>query len=207
MFGPGRVETYIRHDVILEMLNSEELDISCILWYQIVLHSILATNGVNRCAFINPQSITETVCVHDEQDKTNQHNNRVATEIAETMNFHQEKDFFLAPYWQSRHWLLLVICPYQRTGYILDSIKKAVEMFNEDFETSHPMTWTIADCNQQSSNWECGYYVLKWMREFVMYRQYAFPNNLWNDINPIPEKLLDDVVNAWMTTFQSKYMK
>ncbi|CAH1430444.1 unnamed protein product [Lactuca virosa] len=78
----------------------------------------------------------------------------------------------------SRHWLLLVICPYQRTGYILDSIKKsgnptdsykvikhvekAVEMFNEDFETSHPMTWTIADCNQQSSNWECGYYVLKW---------------------------------------------
>ncbi|CAH1426431.1 unnamed protein product [Lactuca virosa] len=184
MFGPGRVETYIRHDVILEMLNSEELDISCILWYQIVLHSILATNGVNRCAFINPQSITETVCVHDEQDKTNQHNNRVATEIAETMNFHQEKDFFLAPYWQ-----------------------RAVEMFNEDFETSHPMTWTIADCNQQSSNWECGYYVLKWMREFVMYRQYAFPNNLWNDINPIPEKLLDDVVNAWMTTFQSKYMK
>ncbi|CAI9302872.1 unnamed protein product [Lactuca saligna] len=170
MFGPGRIETYIRHDVILEMLNSEEIDITCILWYQIVLHSILATSGVN-----------------------------------------------------SRHWLLLVICPYQRTGYILDSIKKsgnptdsykvikhvekAVEMFNEDFETSHPMTWTIADCNQQLSNWECGYYVLKWMREFVMYRQYAFPNNLWNDLNPITEKLLDDVVNAWMTTFQSKYMK
>nr|KAJ0206697.1 hypothetical protein LSAT_V11C500239590 [Lactuca sativa] len=93
MFGPGRIETYIRHDVILEMLNSEVIDITCILWYQTVLHSILATNG-------------------------------------------------------------------------------AVEMFNEDFETSHPMTWAIAD-------------------------------NLWNDINPIPEKLLDDVVNAWMTTFQS----
>ncbi|CAI9275468.1 unnamed protein product [Lactuca saligna] len=94
MFGSGRIETYIRHDVIIEMLNSEELNINCILWYQIVSHSIFATNGVNRCAYINPQSITETECVHDEQDKTNQHNNRVVTGIAETMNFHQKFFFF-----------------------------------------------------------------------------------------------------------------
>ncbi|CAI9282493.1 unnamed protein product [Lactuca saligna] len=125
MFGPGRIETYIRHDVILEMLNSEEIDITCILWYQIVLHSILATNGVN------------SGCILDSIKKSGN-----------------------------------PIDSYK----VIKHVEKAVEMFNEDLETSHPVIWIIADCNQQLSKWECGYYVLKWMREFVMYRQYAFPN-------------------------------
>ncbi|KAL4575120.1 hypothetical protein LXL04_021961 [Taraxacum kok-saghyz] len=34
IFGPARIETYIRPEVILEMLNREELDINCIIGYQ-----------------------------------------------------------------------------------------------------------------------------------------------------------------------------
>ena len=34
IFGPARIETYIKPEVILEMLNREELDIKCIIWYQ-----------------------------------------------------------------------------------------------------------------------------------------------------------------------------
>ncbi|KAL4561270.1 hypothetical protein LXL04_033434 [Taraxacum kok-saghyz] len=223
IFGPARIETYIKPEVILEMLNREELDINCIIWYQMVLHSILATNGANRCAFINPQSITETECDLDDMDINNKRGNRVVNDIVDTMRYHQDKHFFLAPYWQSRHWLLLVICPYQRTGYILDSIKKsgnpldrykvishverAVATYNGTTEISHPMKWTFTNCNQQLSNWECGYYVMKWMREFVMYRQHVFPKNLWNDKNPISGKVLDEMVNTWMTTFERNYMK
>ncbi|KAL4575091.1 hypothetical protein LXL04_021932 [Taraxacum kok-saghyz] len=113
---------------------------------------------------------------------------------------------------------LIVICPRERTGYILDScqytktledydiVKMAVAVVNKN-STSHAMTWTLATCNQQKSDWECGYYVSYWMHDFLWYRQYRFRMNLWNDSRPFAGVELDNFVELWMKLFVKNYLK
>ncbi|CAH1443478.1 unnamed protein product [Lactuca virosa] len=62
-------------------------------------------------------------------------------------------------------------------------------------------------CNQQTSNWECGYYISKWMHEMVIYRQRGFPKNLWNDKTSFTDAELDDFVEFWMTSLVENYFK
>ncbi|KAL4591741.1 hypothetical protein LXL04_004712 [Taraxacum kok-saghyz] len=116
----------------------------------IMLHSMLETRGgdkVNNCAFISPTEIQAPLC------KSN--GGGVISYLVDTMSFHQDKQFFIAPYWQG-----------------------AVAMVKESSDTTYPMTWTFVRCNQQPSGWECGYYVLRWMFEFVLNRQNEFPNKI-----------------------------
>ncbi|CAI9269635.1 unnamed protein product [Lactuca saligna] len=87
IFNTASVETVISSVAIMEMLKKEQLDISCILWYQ----------------------MGET--------------DHVINDLVDVMNFHEEKQFFLAPYWERRHWMLIVICPHQYKSYILDSAR------------------------------------------------------------------------------------
>ncbi|GJS69056.1 ulp1 protease family, C-terminal catalytic domain-containing protein [Tanacetum coccineum] len=35
--------------------------------------------------------------------------------------------------------------------------------------------WNFVECNQQRYYWECGYYVMKWMHQFVTHQQHSFP--------------------------------
>ncbi|GJV10978.1 hypothetical protein Tco_1352519 [Tanacetum coccineum] len=39
------------------------------------------------------------------------------------------------------------------------------------------LDWTFLQCNQQKYTWECGYYVMKWILDFVMIIQHEFPDN------------------------------
>ncbi|KAI3510158.1 hypothetical protein L1887_25689 [Cichorium endivia] len=200
ILGAQKIETYIYPEEVLRLLNKQWLDSSIITWFQIMLHSMVETRGgnkVNKCAFISANEIQATICESN--------GGGVVSYIVDTMRFHNDKEFFVAPYWQGLHWMLLVICPNQRTGYILDSIKnpdlkpvgsymvvkyieEAVARFKEDTDTTHKMTWTLVECNQQPSGWECGFYVMRWMYEFVLNRQNEFPNkNIWNDNKPFPD--------------------
>ncbi|KAI3794819.1 hypothetical protein L1987_37458 [Smallanthus sonchifolius] len=40
--------------------------------------------------------------------------------------------------------------------------------------------WIMANCNQQQKGWECGFMVIKHMREFVETIQHDFIKTLWN---------------------------
>ncbi|KAL4576325.1 hypothetical protein LXL04_012417 [Taraxacum kok-saghyz] len=63
------------------------------------------------------------------------------------------------------------------------------------------------NCNKQSSDWECGYYVMNWMHEFLLFRQHNFQNNIWKDTRPFSDVQLDERVNTWMKTFGEKHLK
>nr|KAJ0214647.1 hypothetical protein LSAT_V11C400186960 [Lactuca sativa] len=220
ILGAQKIETYIYPEEILRLLNKQWLDISVITWFQIMLHSMLETHGgnkVNKCAFISPSEIQATICESNGEG--------VVSYIVDAMRVHEDKEFFVAPYWQGLHWTLLVICPNKGTGYILDSLKnsneKAVENYivvkyveeavaslKEDIETTHPMNWTLVECNQQPSGWECGFYVMRWMFEFVLTRQYEFPNKSnWNDKNPFPDWVLNEIIVMWSSRFESMWLK
>nr|KAJ0199481.1 hypothetical protein LSAT_V11C600316460 [Lactuca sativa] len=66
------------------------------------------------------------------------------------------------------------------------------------------MTWIFPKCNQQLSDWECGYYVMNWMHEFVLFRQHGFPKNIWKDKKPFSSEELEERVKTWMRTFGDK---
>ena len=50
----------------------------------------------NKCAFVNPQEITATRCEYDDEHGTD----HVTKHLVDVMNFHENKQFFLAPYWE-----------------------------------------------------------------------------------------------------------
>ena len=112
-----------------------------------MLHSLMLVSRMdNKCGFVNPQCITSTRCEYDDRGETD----HVINDLVDVMNFHEEKQFFLAPYWERydilnvftvmifliksclcliclifirRHWMLIVICPHQYKSYILDSAR------------------------------------------------------------------------------------
>ncbi|GJW53721.1 ulp1 protease family, C-terminal catalytic domain-containing protein [Tanacetum coccineum] len=57
--------------------------------------------------------------------------------------------------------------------------------------------WNFVECNQQRYYWECGYYVMKWMHQFVTHQQHSFPKTVpWNDKKPFTTKELDDIMSS-----------
>ncbi|CAI9296523.1 unnamed protein product [Lactuca saligna] len=108
----------------------------------------------------------------------------VLSYIADAMRFHKDKRFFVAPYWQG-----------------------VVARLKEDIDTTHPMKWTLVECNQQPSSWECNFYVMRWMFEFVLTRQNEFPNkNNWNDKKPFMNLVLNEIIIMWSSRFESEYL-
>ncbi|GJU07842.1 ulp1 protease family, C-terminal catalytic domain-containing protein [Tanacetum coccineum] len=57
--------------------------------------------------------------------------------------------------------------------------------------------WNFVECNQQRYYWECGYYVMKWMHQFVTHQQHSFPKTVpWNDKKPFTTKELDGIMSS-----------
>ncbi|GJT78805.1 ulp1 protease family, C-terminal catalytic domain-containing protein [Tanacetum coccineum] len=83
----------------------------------------------------------------------------------------------------TKHWNLFIIVPQQNTGFILDS---DMEGKNEDSykftnvvqKAFGNMKWNLVECNQQRHYWKCGYYVMKWMRQFVTHQQHSLPKTV-----------------------------
>lgn len=62
-----------------------------------MLHSLMPISRMeNKCAFINPQEITEPRCEYDDEYGTE----HVIKHLVDVMKFHEKKQFFLAPYWK-----------------------------------------------------------------------------------------------------------
>nr|GFA78566.1 ulp1 protease family, C-terminal catalytic domain-containing protein [Tanacetum cinerariifolium] len=37
--------------------------------------------------------------------------------------------------------------------------------------------WTLTKCSQQEGEWECGYYLIKFMHDLALNKQAEFPEN------------------------------
>nr|GEX18831.1 hypothetical protein [Tanacetum cinerariifolium] len=107
--------------------------------------------------------------------------------LLQTMGPSQYTSFFLAPYVESKHWNLFIIVPQQKIGFVLDS----------NMEGKNEESCEFTNCNQQGHYWECGYFVMKWMHQFVTHQQHSFPKRVpWNDKKPFTTKELDDIVSS-----------
>ncbi|MFS7926631.1 putative papain-like cysteine peptidase superfamily [Helianthus anomalus] len=87
---------------------------------------------------------------------------------------------------QIRHWVLYIVSPSERKGWILDSTylrgkkNKSHYSLTTAIETSFGgrFTWKMVKCKHQEGSWECGFLVVRNMFEFFISRQFGFPNNV-----------------------------
>ncbi|GJW95093.1 ulp1 protease family, C-terminal catalytic domain-containing protein [Tanacetum coccineum] len=93
------------------------------------LFEMVSKEEFNTCAFFNPTIIQGRVC--------DQESNFAIKHILATVEAHKEKEIFLAPYLQDSHWVLFLICPKTRTGYIFDSYKRDKKKTSNSFYLSN----------------------------------------------------------------------
>ncbi|GJU65139.1 hypothetical protein Tco_1246974 [Tanacetum coccineum] len=64
--------------------------------------------------------------------------------------------------------------------------------------------WEFPLVNRQPEDWECGYYVMKWMHDFVLkYQNENFPNVVpWSNERPLENKELNAIIGAWFTLWR-----
>ncbi|GKB62765.1 ulp1 protease family, C-terminal catalytic domain-containing protein, partial [Tanacetum coccineum] len=73
-----------------------------------------------------------------------------------------------------------------KIGFILDSDmegkkEESYEFTNVVHKVFGDMKWNFVECNQQRHYWECGYYVMKWMHQFVTHQQHSLPKTANED--------------------------
>ncbi|GKB14914.1 ulp1 protease family, C-terminal catalytic domain-containing protein [Tanacetum coccineum] len=102
------------HDRLLLFTNGW-LNSSIITLFATSIHKILqqVKTQSNKCGFLNPYTIQDSVCMFDSLVVKNY--------LLQAMDSSHHKLFYLAPYVESKHWNLFIIVPQQNTGFILDS--------------------------------------------------------------------------------------
>ncbi|GJV74721.1 uncharacterized protein Tco_1506305 [Tanacetum coccineum] len=112
-------EEWIEYEAILDLHINAKVDISFIHWWAIQLHSVVKGLSENICVFLYSHVIQSSECLRNGK--------QVMDHIIDTKRLNPGKELYLAPYLQGGdggHWLLFVVCPNLRRGYIVDSSKK-----------------------------------------------------------------------------------
>ncbi|PWA72519.1 ulp1 protease family, C-terminal catalytic domain-containing protein [Artemisia annua] len=163
---------WIEYEAVLDIHIEAKVDITFIHWWAI-------------CVFLNPHLIVSGECLSNSE--------QVVDHIISTKGNNPGKDIYVATYLQGgSHWLLFVVCPNLRRGYIVDSSKrdnteknyyspKIVESYSLAFQYRAfeiKFDWTMAKCFQQKGDWECGYYLMKSMYDLALYKQADFPKHV-----------------------------
>ncbi|XP_071700146.1 uncharacterized protein [Rutidosis leptorrhynchoides] len=66
------------------------------------------------------------------------------------------------------------------------------------------LTWDQPMCQQQEVEWECGYYIMKWMHQFILFDQHRLHQEIpWISTQPLSATELERIVSTWI----SEYLK
>ncbi|GJT73953.1 putative ribonuclease H-like domain-containing protein [Tanacetum coccineum] len=171
-FQSGESYFAINATHIIELLAYKELECGIVTLFEMSLYHLKGHSSQNKVGFLNPGMITADSCFF-EKWATIDYLTRSLTGY----------DFYLAPYLQGRHYVLFIICPKQGMGFILNSFKGS-NTNEQSYRLAELMEsvvgslkWEFPLVNRQSEDWECGYYVMKWMHDFVLkYQNENFPN-------------------------------
>ncbi|GJV65988.1 RNA-directed DNA polymerase, eukaryota [Tanacetum coccineum] len=199
--GPWR--EWIEYEAILDLHIEGKIDITFIHWWTMHLYSKAKRLPDNKCTFLNPHLITSSQCRSKE--------NEVIEHIMDTKRLNPGKDIYMAPYMQGdSHWVLMVLCPNSRKGYIVDSYEYEKKNENNYYfpaivesALDTKFDWTMVKCFQQKGGWECGYYMMKFMFDLVINKQADFPHSLWDDSRRLKPLEIDQVALLTLNEFYS----
>nr|GEU97639.1 ulp1 protease family, C-terminal catalytic domain-containing protein [Tanacetum cinerariifolium] len=119
----------VEYESLLGWMTNDWIDGTILHWWCMHLFEMVSKKEFNTCVFFNPTIIQGRVC--------DQESNFAIKHILATVEAHKEKEIFLAPYLQDSHWVLFLIFPNTRTGYIFDSYKRDKKKTSNGFYLSN----------------------------------------------------------------------
>ncbi|KAK1419513.1 hypothetical protein QVD17_28685 [Tagetes erecta] len=160
----------IEVESMMQLCVNGMVDIGVLNWYTMYLYKFGRLLGFGQTAYFNPRMIELSLCNNNEA--------LAISHIKDVMKHHDDKQFFMAPYLSGCHWTLIMIRRNLKDkkcyGFIIDSIRKGHTSSSYiitsllERAVGRKISWQMVKCYQQVDKWECGYYVMKAMYDFVI---------------------------------------
>ncbi|KAI5344269.1 hypothetical protein L3X38_012146 [Prunus dulcis] len=182
VFGRER-DTFLLPEDITQFAGMEEIGATVVAVYMRYLHDVL--KQANMCSivgFIDPSTVSANSGTIADRSRL------VAARLQKT----DGEQIFMMPYNPGRHWILLIVRAKRETVYFLDPLpgNRVVDEEAKNIVNSTP---------KQPSSVECGYYVMRFMRDIIMDPSLAFEKKYakGNKEAPYPQEAIDEVRNEW----------
>ncbi|BBN69967.1 hypothetical protein Prudu_1301S000100 [Prunus dulcis] len=199
VFGRER-DTFLLPEDITQLAGMEEIGATVVAVYMRYLHDVLKqANMCSMVGFIDPATVSANSGTIADRSRL------VAARLQKT----DGEQIFMMPYNPGRHWILLIVRAKRETVYFLDSlpgnrvvdeeakniVNSAIKIYNSHIARAgrKAVIWkTLSGTPKQPSSVECGYYVMRFMRDIIMDPSLAFEKKYakGNQEAPYPKKQL-----------------
>ncbi|ONH90445.1 hypothetical protein PRUPE_8G054500 [Prunus persica] len=206
VFG-GERDTFLLPEDITQFAGMEEIGATVLAVYMRYLHDVLKqANMCSMVGFIDPATVSANSGTITERSRL------VAARLQKT----DGEQLFMMPYNPGRHWILLIVRAKKETVYFLDPlpghrvvdeeakniVNSALKIYNTHIARAgrKNVIWkTLSGTPKQPSNVECGYYVMRFMRDIIMDPSLGFENKYakGNQEASYPQEAIDEVRNEW----------
>ncbi|XP_039684501.1 uncharacterized protein [Medicago truncatula] len=199
IFGEEQYHENITKEQMHEFFESTEIGVSVICIYIRYLYEkfVRDTDFSRKYSFLSPHRIS-LVLIEAEQELVKEYM------VKEFLKYKDEHKLFILPFYVHKpiaHWLLVVIDPISEIIYYLDPLlndymkyPKMKNMFDtvlqvfrsaRDAQVSknkfNNISWVRVQCPRQENGIDCGYFVMRFMKEILI-----------SKLNEIPKLYIDD---------------
>ncbi|BBN67813.1 hypothetical protein Prudu_194S000100 [Prunus dulcis] len=165
VFG-GERDTFLLPEDITQFAGMEEIGATVVAVYMRYLHDVLKqANMCSMVGFIDPATVSANSGTIADRSRL------VAARLQKT----DGEQIFMMPYNPGRHWILLIVRAKRETVYFLDPLpghrvvdEEAKNIVNSRAGRKAVIWKTLSGTPKQPSSVECGYYVMRFMRDIIM---------------------------------------
>ncbi|CAL8136923.1 unnamed protein product [Prunus armeniaca] len=206
VFGADR-STFVLHEDITQFSGMEEIGATVVAVYMRCLYDLLReANMCSMVGFIDPAQVSANAGSLTDRSRI------VASRLQKT----DGEQIFMMPYNPGRHWVLLIVRAKRETVYFLDPlpgnrvvdeegkniVNSALKIYNSHIGKpgrKAPIWKTLPGTPKQPSSVECGYYVMRFMRDIIMDPSLEFEKKFakGKDQAPYPQAAIDEVRKEW----------
>ncbi|CAL2247404.1 unnamed protein product [Prunus armeniaca] len=206
VFGADR-STFVLHEDITQFAGMEEIGATVVAVYMRCLYDLLReANMCSMVGFIDPAQVSANAGSLTDRSRI------VASRLQKT----DGEQIFMMPYNPGRHWVLLIVRAKRETVYFLDPlpgnrvvdeegkniVNSALKIYNSHIGRpgrKAPIWKTLPGTPKQPSSIECGYYVMRFMRDIIMDPSLEFEKKFakGKDQAPYPQAAIDEVRKEW----------
>ncbi|CAL2247747.1 unnamed protein product [Prunus armeniaca] len=206
VFGADR-STFVLYEDITQFAGMEEIGATLVAIYMRCLYDRLReANMWSMVGFIDPAQVSaNTGSLTD-----------ISRIVASRLQKTDGEQIFMMPYNPGHHWVLLIVRAKRETVYFLDPLPRnrvvddegknivnsALKIYNSHIGRpgrKAPIWKTLPGTPKQPSSVECGYYVMRFMRDIIMDPSLEFEKNFakGKEQAPYPQEAIDEVRNEW----------